>query len=113
MDSNKVYSLLGLCMRAGKLKSGEFATLEAIRKGTAKLVIVSSDASENTTKQFSDKCKFYKVPIVFFGDKESLGHAIGKDVRTSLAITDTGLSESLRKNLLIEEQDGGNVNGKN
>ncbi len=105
LNSEKIYSLLGLSMRAGKVKSGEFATLEAIRKKTAKLVIVSLDASENTTKQFSDKCKYYDVPIFFFGDKESLGHAIGKDVRTSLAITDKGLSESLRKNLLanIEE----------
>ncbi|WP_034447336.1 L7Ae/L30e/S12e/Gadd45 family ribosomal protein [Butyrivibrio sp. AE2032] len=112
MDQNKVYSLLSLCMRAGKLKSGEFATMEAIRKRTAKLVIVSTDASENTTKQFTDKCKYYNVPIYYFGDKESLGHAIGKDVRTSLAITDFGLSESLRKNLQ-DEQDGGNLNGEN
>ena len=103
MDQNKVYSLLSLCMRAGKVKSGEFATLEAIRKKTAQMVIVSEDASENTTKQFRDKCKYYNVPIYIFGDKESLGHAIGKDVRTSLAITDKGLSESLRKNLLEKE----------
>ena len=100
-------------MRAGKLKSGEFATMEAIRGKTAELVIVSSDASDNTTKQFSDKCKYYDVPIVIFGDKEKLGHAIGKDVRTSLAITDKGLAESLRKNLLEEDENGGNVNGKN
>ncbi|MCR5157228.1 MAG: ribosomal L7Ae/L30e/S12e/Gadd45 family protein [Butyrivibrio sp.] len=113
MDQNKIYSLLGLCMKSGKLKSGEFATMEAIRKKTAYLVIVSEDASDNTRKQFSDKCKYYNVPIVFFGDMESLGHAIGKDVRTSLAITDLGLSESLRKNLLAEEIGGGNVNGKN
>ena len=112
MDLNKVYSLLGLCMRAGKVRSGEFATMEAIRKKTAQMVIVSLDASDNTTKQFSDKCKYYDVPIVFFGDMEKLGHAIGKDVRTSLAITDKGLSESLRKNLL-EETSGGNANGKN
>jgi ribosomal protein L7Ae-like RNA K-turn-binding protein len=111
LDSNKVYSLLGLCMRAGKVKSGELAAMEAIRKKTAKLVIVSCDASDNTTKQFTDKCKYYDVPIVFFGDKESLGHAIGKDVRTSLAITDKGLSEGLLKNLRI--LDGGNVNGEN
>ena len=113
MDSKKVYSLLSLSMRAGKVKSGEFATMEAIRGKTAFLVIVSEDASDNTVKQFSDKCKYYNVPIAFFGDKESLGHAIGKGVRTSLAITDKGLSESLRKNLLVEELDGGNVNGKN
>ncbi len=100
MDSNKIYSLLGLCMRAGKLKSGEFAVLDAIRKHTAELVIVSEDASDNTKKQFNDKCSYYKVPIIFFGDKEELGHAIGKDVRTSLAITDQGFAQSLRKNLL-------------
>ncbi len=113
LDSNKIYSLLGLCMRAGKVKSGEFATLEAIRKRTACLVIVSEDASDNTAKQFKDKCRYYNIPLAFFGDKESIGRAIGKEVRTSLAITDKGLSESLRKNLCIEELDGGNVNGKN
>jgi ribosomal protein L7Ae-like RNA K-turn-binding protein len=99
-------------MRAGKVKSGETAVMDAIRKNKACLVIISCDASDNTTKQFSDKCKYYNVPIVFFGDKESLGHAIGKDVRTSLAITDKGLSQSLRKNLL-DETSGGNANGKN
>ena len=104
MDSNKIYSLLGLCMRAGKLKSGEFATMDAIRKRTAKLVIVSEDASDNTTKQFNDKCSHYDVPLIFFGKKEELGHAIGKDVRTSLAITDKGFAQSLRKNLLSEDQ---------
>ena len=99
-------------MRAGKVKSGETAVMDAIRKNKACLVIISCDASDNTTKQFSDKCKYYNVPIVFFGDKESLGHAIGKDVRTSLAITDKGLSQSLRK-YLLDETSGGNANGKN
>ncbi len=100
-------------MRAGKVKSGEFAAMEAVRKKTAYLLIVSEDASENTAKQFKNKCKFYNVPVVFFGDKDSLGHAIGKDVRTSLAITDKGLSEALLKNLHAEQLGGGNVNGKN
>ena len=112
-DIDKVYSTLSLCMRAGKVRSGEFAAMEAVRKRTAQLLIVSKDASENTVKQFSDKCKYYDVPIVFFGDKESLGHAIGKDVRTSLAITDKGLSEAILKNLHAEQLGGGNVNGKN
>ena len=103
MDSKKVYSMLGLCMRAGKLKSGEFAVLEAIRSKDAEIVIVSEDASDNTRKKFVDKCSFYKVPIVIFGDKEQLGHAIGKDVRTSLAITDKGFAQSLRKNLHFSE----------
>ena len=45
MDSKeKLLGTLGLCQRAGKLKSGEFAVLEAIRKKTAVMVIVSNDA---------------------------------------------------------------------
>lgn len=86
--------------------------MEAIRKRTAKLVIVSEDASDNTTKQFSDKCKYYNIPIVIFGLKDDIGHAIGKEVRTSLVITDKGLADALLKNLPVEKSDGGNVNGK-
>ena len=81
MDNKKIYSLLGLSTRAGKLKS----------------------ASDNTKKQFKDKCNYYNVPIAFFGDMESLGHAVGKGVRTSLVITDKGLAQSLLKNLLQED----------
>ena len=101
MDSKeKLLGTLGLCQRAGKLKSGEFAVLEAIRKKTAVMVIVSNDASDNTKKEFSDKCSYYKVPIYFYGNMDELGHAIGKDVRTSLAITDAGFAKTLIKNLL-------------
>ena len=60
MDSNKVYSMLGLCMRAGKLKSGELSVLEAVRGGKAQAVIISEDASENTKKQFKDRLMINK-----------------------------------------------------
>ncbi len=87
-------------MRAGKLQSGEFSVLEAIRHKKAELVIISEDASDNTRKKFSDKCSYYNVPMIFFGNKEDLGHAIGKDVRTSLAVMDEGFAKTLRKNYL-------------
>jgi ribosomal protein L7Ae-like RNA K-turn-binding protein len=38
--------------------------------------------------------------MIFFGNKEDLGHAIGKDVRTSLAVMDEGFAKTLRKNYL-------------
>ncbi|SFP83101.1 Ribosomal protein L7Ae [Butyrivibrio proteoclasticus] len=104
MDSKeKILGMLGLCQRAGKLKSGEFAVLEAIRKKTAVMVIVSEDASDNTKKEFSDKCSYYNVPFYLYGNMDELGHAIGKDVRTSLAITDAGFAKTLIKNLLSEK----------
>ncbi|WP_044913701.1 L7Ae/L30e/S12e/Gadd45 family ribosomal protein [Butyrivibrio sp. WCE2006] len=113
MDDNKIYSLLGLCQKAGKLVSGEFAVENAIKSGKACMVFVSVDASQNTGKKFRDKCEYYNVPFFMFGDKEKLGHAIGKEVRTSIAITDNGFAKSFQKNLRGDEQYGGNANVEN
>ena len=113
MKDEKIYSLLGLCQKAGKLVSGEFSVENSIKSGKAAFVIVSRDASENTAGKFRNKCEYYGVPMAVFGDKELLGHAIGKEVRTSIAITDNGFAKTLQKNLELEEQDGGNANVEN
>lgn len=99
MNYNKIYSLLGLAMKAGRVVSGEFATDKSVKEGTAFLVLVSEDASDNTKKKFSNTCEFYEVPRFFFGTKDELGHAIGKEMRSSLAITDEGFAKSLIKHL--------------
>ena len=41
MKQNKIYSLLGLAMRGRNLVSGEFQTEDAVKKGSAMLVIVA------------------------------------------------------------------------
>ena len=57
MDEKKVYSFLGLAMKAGKIASGEFQVEHAVKSGNAALVIVTEDASENTRKKFSNMCE--------------------------------------------------------
>lgn len=99
LKQNKVLSLLGLAMRGRNLVSGEYQTLEAVKKGTAMLVIVAEDASANTRKLFTDKCTYYGVPIYTFGLKDELGKAIGKDMRSSLGVCDAGLAEVIIKQL--------------
>ena len=94
---NKVYGLLSLAARGRNVVSGEFATESAVKDGSAVLVIVAEDASDNTKKLFHDKCSFYEVPIYTYGTKEELGHAMGKELRASLAITDPGFAKSLTK----------------
>jgi ribosomal protein L7Ae-like RNA K-turn-binding protein len=91
--------MLGLAMKAGKVVSGEFATDKGVKTGKARLVIVSENASENTKKMFSNMCEFYKVPIYYYGTKDELGHAIGKAMRSSLAITDENFANTLIKHL--------------
>ena len=99
MKQNKVLSLLGIAMRGRNLVSGEFQTEEAVKTGSAMLVIVATDASANTRKLFSDKCSFYEVPVYEYGTKEELGRAIGKDIRSSLAVCDAGLADAIIKHL--------------
>lgn len=101
MKQNKVLSLLGLAMRGRNLVSGEFQTLEAVKNGSAMLVIIAEDASDNTKKLFTNKCTFYEVPILEYGTKDELGRAIGKDMRSSLGVCDVGLAEAVIKQMEI------------
>jgi len=91
----KLYNFLGLCKKAGKLVSGAFQTEEAIQNKSACLVIISEDASDNTKKKFTDKCTFYDIPYMIYGNKELYGKALGKDERTSIAILDMGFSTKI------------------
>ena len=89
--SKKVYSMLGLAMKAGRVVSGEFATDKSVKSGNAWLVIVSEDASDNTKKMFSNMCEFYEVPRYFLAQKRNLGvqsvrlcdHLLQLQMRTS------------------------------
>ena len=60
---NKILNLIGLAMRAAKVVSGEFSTEKLIKENKAKLVIVATDASDNTKKLFMNKCAYKKIPI--------------------------------------------------
>jgi ribosomal protein L7Ae-like RNA K-turn-binding protein len=48
---------------------------------------------------FENQCKHYQVPFYCWGLKEELGHAIGKEFRASIAVTDQGFAEALLKQL--------------
>ena len=100
---SKALSLISLATKAGKTASGEFCTEKEIKTGMAALVIVAEDASENTKKKFQNMCEFYEVPIYFYGDKDTLGHAMGKEFRASLAVTDPGFAKGIAKHLDAEK----------
>lgn len=102
-NRDKILSLIGLAVKAGRCTSGEMMTEKETKSGRAKLVIVAADASDNTKKNFRDMCEFYRVPICFYGDKDTLGHAMGKEFRASLAILDEGFADGIQKELKNRE----------
>lgn len=105
MNHKKIFSLIGLAMKAGKIKSGEFATEQAVKAGQAHMVIVSEAASDNTKKKFGNMCLYYEVPIYYYGSKEELGGCIGKEFRASLAVMDENFAKAIEKEM-------GNIVGK-
>ena len=96
-EERKIYNLLGLMTKSRNLVSGSFMTERAVKDGSAKLVIISYDASDNTKKLFRNKCEFYKIPLYFWGNSDDIGRAIGKEARVSLAVTDKGFTKSIQK----------------
>ena len=102
LKSSKALSLVSLATKAGKTASGEFCTEKEVKTGMAELVIVAEDASANTKKKFKNMCDFYEVPIYFYGDKDTLGHAMGKEFRATLAVTDAEFAKGIKKHLETE-----------
>ena len=83
MHRDKVLSLIGLAMKAGRCISGETMTESETKSGRARLVIIA--------------------PIYIYGDKDTLGHAMGKEFRASLAILDEGFADGIQKELKDRE----------
>ncbi|HEX3028121.1 MAG TPA: ribosomal L7Ae/L30e/S12e/Gadd45 family protein [Clostridia bacterium] len=110
---NKIYSFIGLAMKAGAIVSGEDACERALKSGKLRLIIVAEDASQNTKKKFNDMCIYRQVDIRFYGHKELIGRYIGKDIRAVIGLSDKGFSKKLIE--LIESTDlqyGGEQIGK-
>ncbi len=106
MLTNKVYGLLGICMKAGKIAFGTDSTMDMLGKRKIKLIIVAKDSSQRTIRHFEEKCEEYNIPFYIFGSKEEISNAIGKDNKTVIGIKDKNLADAIKKIL-----DGGDVIG--
>ncbi len=89
--------MLSLSMKAGKLITGEQSVEAAVKKGSVYLLIIPADASDNTKNKFVNKGKYYNIPVLIMSDKKTLSHAVGRENRTSFAITDKGLADRIYK----------------
>ena len=94
-----MFSYIGLAMKSGNVVSGSFATEKSIKEYKAYVVIVAGDVSENTRERYEKMCEYYNVPLFFYGTKDELGHALGKEYRASLAVIDKGLAKAVIQNI--------------
>lgn len=99
MRPDKTAMLIGLAMKAGKIAGGETAAEAALRRREAQLVILSEDASPNTTKKFTDLARRHQVPVCRVFGKTELGTAVGRGERSCLTVTDSGFAEMIWKQI--------------
>ena len=97
IDKKRILSMLALARKAGKTITGEDGCHGAIRTGTAKLVILAKDCSDNTRKKFRDKTKFYDVPIIEHFTKDEISQHTGLHNRAAIAVTDANFAAKINE----------------
>ncbi len=92
---DKVYSLIGLAQKAGKVSSGTMAAKTSLIRKRARLLVVSHDISAGTLDALLKICVKNKVPGVSYGTKNELGSAVGKAYRVALTINDPNMASAV------------------
>ena len=64
---NKVYGLLGICSKAGKIAVGTEAVIEGINKKQIEFVIIAEDTSPKSIQKIENICKGKNVEIAIYG----------------------------------------------
>ena len=104
--NNKIYGLLGLARRAGKISFGTESSIETIEKKKAKLVILAEDSSDRTKKNFKELCKSMQVEVRIVGTIELLSQSIGQVNKAVLVVKDENFAKEILKRI-----DGGEIIG--
>ena len=105
-NNNKIYGLLGLARRAGKISFGTESSIETIEKKKAKLVIIAEDCSDRTKKNFEELCKKVNVEFRIVGTIELLSQSIGQVNKAVLVVKDENFAKEILKRI-----DGGEIIG--
>lgn len=103
---NKIFSMLGLCMKAGKLAYGSDMVEEKIKYNKVSLLIIAEDASEKTKRKFMKVAEQNNLKIYFCSTIDELSCKVGKDNKAVFGIMDKNFAEKISR--LFEELKGAN-----
>ncbi len=95
--NDKVLSLLGLARRARKLSLGFDPTVESVKNGQSRLVMITSDISQKTRKELEFCLRDSEVQLRCIPfDITSTGNALGKAAKI-ISVNDEGFAASVKK----------------
>ena len=95
--------LLGLARRAGRLVLGEAAVWAACDKKTAHILFLACDTARNTAQKAQSHARAAGIECKTLPfDKQTLGHAFGREITAVAALTDEGFASAVRPYLTEE-----------
>jgi len=92
--NQKIFSLLGIARRAGKVYTGESQVEALMKKKKGHLLIIAGDSPGTYTK-FVPWAKDLNIPVLRMGTKQQLGIAVGLSPRSIILIDDKGFAEAM------------------
>lgn len=101
VNNGKIGSYLGFAVKSGNCEIGDMACERALRGGKARVILVHSEAGENTVKKFNKLCEQTQIPFYRI-EGLSLYEAIGKDGCRVIAVTDKQLAGAMIKQLKLK-----------
>ena len=99
MEDGKIKGLLSMAQRAGQVVSGDFAAQKALATGKVKLILLATDAAEDTKKMYTRLAARHEVKLCECLTKEELGRCLGKEYRAVAVLLDRGFSEASGKRI--------------
>ena len=98
--------LIGLARKGGRVEVGEEPVAAATRAHKARLVVLASDAADNTLRRASHFALSAGVPVLQSPyTKGELGLSVGRSSCAMLALTDYGLAASFARKLAENKGD--------
>ncbi|MBC7325073.1 MAG: ribosomal L7Ae/L30e/S12e/Gadd45 family protein [Moorella sp. (in: Bacteria)] len=95
--NDEVYNLLGLAYGAGKVVWGYRPAMAALKRGKVALLLLATDSSPRYKARVLTTCREYGSEGVIFGDKMTIGVALGKPPCAVVGITDANFARLIRQ----------------
>jgi len=99
MQQERIFSLIALANKAGKVVSGSDKVMDTLRKRGVALLIIATDISADSAAKFTALVGHTNVETVRFLTKERLGAPLGKDIRSAAAILPGSFAVTLSREL--------------
>jgi predicted RNA-binding protein YlxR (DUF448 family)/ribosomal protein L7Ae-like RNA K-turn-binding protein len=96
----RIIAYLSLANKAGKVISGSDQIFDAFRKGTPRLLFLAEDISAESADKFIATAGRSHVEVYYLLTKESLGAALGKEMRSAAVIVESGFVAALQQELI-------------